>query len=55
MDIDAIDVNTSGSDVTAKTAGGAGLTLSTAAGAVDILTFVFVGVTPYLFSQLAFA
>ena len=55
MDIDAVSVN-GGGDVTAKTAGGAGLTLSTAAGAIDILTFVFVGnTTPYLFSQLAFA
>ena len=54
MDIDAVSVNT-GSDVTAKTVGGAGLTLSTAANAIDILTFVFVGTTPFLFSQLAFA
>ena len=55
MDIDAVSVN-GGGDATAKTAGGAGLTLSTAAGAIDILTFVFVGnTTPYLFSQLAFA
>lgn len=54
MDIDAVSVN-GGGDVTAKTAGGAGLTLSTAANAIDILTFVFVGTTPYLFSQLAFA
>ncbi len=54
MDIDAVSVNT-GSDVTAKTVGGAGLTLSTAANAIDILTFVFVGVQPFLFSQLAFA
>ena len=54
MDIDAVSVN-GGGDVTAKTAGGGGLTLSTAGGAIDILTFVFVGTTPYLFSQLAFA
>ncbi len=54
MDIDAVSVN-GGGDVAAKTAGGAGLTLSTAANAIDILTFVFVGTTPYLFSQLAFA
>ena len=54
MDIDAVSVN-GGSDVTAKTVGGAGLTLSTAAASIDILTFVFVGTTPFLFSQLAFA
>ena len=54
MDIDAVSVN-DGSDVTAKTVGGAGLTLSTAAASIDILTFVFVGVQPFLFSQLAFA
>ena len=54
MDIDAVSVN-GGGDVTAKTVGGAGLTLSTAAASIDILTFVFVGTTPYLFSQLAFA
>ena len=39
MDIDAITVN-GGSHVTAKTAGGGGLTLSTSANAVDILTFM---------------
>jgi len=54
MDIDEITVNND-SHQTAKTAGGAGLTLSTAASAVDILTFLFVDETPYLFSQLAFA
>ena len=54
MDIDAVSVN-GGGDVTAKTAGAAGLTLSTAAASIDILTFVFVGTTPFLFSQLAFA
>ena len=54
MDIDAVTVN-GGGDVTAKTVGGAGLTLSTAAASIDILTFVFVGTTPFLFSQLAFA
>ena len=54
MDIDAVSVN-GGGDVTAKTVGGAGLTLSTAAASIDILTFVFVGTTPYLFSQLALA
>ena len=51
MDIDAVSVN-GGGDVTAKTVGGAGLTLSTAAASIDILTFVFVGTTPFLFSQL---
>jgi hypothetical protein len=55
MDIDAVSVN-GGGDVTAKTAGGAGLTLSTAAGSIDILTFLFKDAgTPFLFSQLAFA
>ena len=55
MDIDAVSVN-GGGDVTAKTVGGAGLTLSTAGGSIDILTFLFVGATtPFLFSQLAFA
>jgi len=54
MDIDEITVNADAHQ-TAKTAGGAGLTLSTAASAVDILTFLFVDETPYLFSQLAFA
>lgn len=55
MDIDAITVN-GGGEATAKTVGGGGLTLSTGAGNIDILTFLFVGnTTPYLFSQLAFA
>ena len=55
MDIDAVSVN-GGSDGTAKTVGGGGLTLSTAGGSIDILTFLFVGATtPFLFSQLAFA
>jgi hypothetical protein len=54
MDIDAVSVN-SGSDVTAKTVGGGGLTLSTAASSIDILTFIFVDAgTPFLFSQLDF-
>ena len=54
MAINAITVNND-SHQTAKTAGGAGLTLSTAAASIDILTFMFVDETPYLFSQLAFA
>ena len=55
MDIDAVSVN-GGGDVTAKTVGGGGLTLSTAAGSIDILTFLFKDAgTPFLFSQLAFA
>jgi hypothetical protein len=54
MAINAITVNAD-SHQTAKTAGGAGLTLSTAAASIDILTFMFVDETPYLFSQLAFA
>tara|TARA_Y100000401_G_scaffold10812_1_gene7364 strand:+ start:5128 stop:6030 length:903 start_codon:yes stop_codon:yes gene_type:complete len=55
MDIDAVSVN-GGGDVTAKTVGGAGLTLSTAGGSIDILTFLFKDAgTPFLFSQLAFA
>ena len=39
-----------------KTAGAAGLTLSTAAGAIDIVTFIFkdAGTTVYIISQLAF-
>ena len=54
MAINAITVNAD-SHQTAKTAGGGGLTLSTAASAVDIITFLFVDETPYLFNQLAFA
>jgi len=54
MAINAVTVNAD-SHQTAKTAGGAGLTLSTAAASIDILTFVFVDETPFLFSQLAFA
>tara|TARA_R100001463_G_scaffold49132_3_gene98774 strand:+ start:30799 stop:31737 length:939 start_codon:yes stop_codon:yes gene_type:complete len=54
MAINAITVNAD-SHQTAKTAGGAGLTLSTAAASVDMITFLFVNETPYLFSQLAFA
>ena len=54
MAINQITVN-GDAHQTAKTADGAGLTLSTAASAVDIITFLFVDETPYLFSQLAFA
>ena len=54
MAINQITVNAD-SHQTAKTVGGAGLTLSTAAASVDIITFLFVNETPYLFSQLAFA
>ena len=54
MAINQITVN-GDAHQTAKTAGGEGLTLSTAASAIDILTFLFVDETPYLFSQLAFA
>ena len=54
MAINQITVN-GDAHQTAKTAGGGGLTLSTAASAVDIITFLFVDETPYLFSQLAFA
>ena len=54
MAIDAVTVN-GDSHQTAKTAGGAGLTLSTAPSSIDILTFLFVDETPYLFSQLAFS
>lgn len=54
MAINQITVN-GDAHQTAKTAGGAGLTLSTAASSIDILTFLFVDETPYLFSQLAFA
>ena len=54
MAINQITVN-GDAHQTAKTAGAAGLTLSTAAAAVDIVTFLFVDETPYLFNQLAFA
>jgi hypothetical protein len=54
MAINQITVNAD-SHQAAKTAGGAGLTLSTAASSVDIITFLFVNEAPYLFSQLAFA
>ena len=54
MAINAITVNAD-SHQTAKTAGAGGLTLSTAAASVDIITFMFVDETPFLFSQLAFA
>ena len=46
--INAITVN-GGSDVTAKTAGGAGFTMSTGSGAIDLVTFLFVDAgTPLL-------
>ena len=55
MATNAVTVNTSAATV--KTAGGAGLTLSTAAAAIDIVTFMFLdaGTTVFVFPQLAFA
>ena len=45
-----------GSAAAIKTAGGAGWTMSTAANAIDIVTFIFkdAGTTVYIISQLAF-
>ncbi len=56
MAINQCNVNAAGHQ-TGLTAGGAGLTLSTAAASVDIVTFLFkdAGNKPYIFSQLAFA
>jgi len=46
--INAVTVN-GGGDVTAKTAGGAGFTMSTGSGAIDLVTFLFLdGATPLL-------
>ena len=46
--INAVTVN-GGSNVTAKTAGGAGFTMSTGSGAIDLVTFLFVDAgTPLL-------
>jgi len=46
--INAVTVN-GGGDVTAKTAGGAGYTMSTGSGAIDLVTFLFLdGGTPLL-------
>ncbi len=54
MAINAVSVN-SGSHATAKTPAAAGLTLTTAAGGIDILTFIFKDAgTPFLTTQLAF-
>ena len=55
MAINAVTVN-GGSHVTAKTPGGAGLTLSTAASSIDLITFIFYDAgTPLLNSLLAFS
>ena len=55
MAINAVTVN-GGSNVTAKTPGGAGLTLSTAAASIDLITFIFYDAgTPLLNSLLAFS
>jgi hypothetical protein len=55
MAINAVTVN-GGSHVTAKTPGGAGLTLSTAASSIDLVTFLFYDAgTPLLNSLLAFS
>ena len=53
--INAVTVN-AGSDVTAKTAGAAGYTVSTGSGAIDLITFLFVdAATPLLNAQQAFS
>ena len=53
--INAVTVN-GGGNVTAKTAGGAGYTMSTGSGAIDLLTFLFVnGATPLLNSLQDFS
>ena len=55
MAINQVTVN-GGGHVTAKTPGGSGLTLSTAAGKIDLLTFLFVDAgTPLLNSLLDFS
>ena len=55
MAINAVTVN-GGSHVTAKTPGAAGLTLSTAAASIDLITFIFYDAgTPLLNSLLAFS
>ena len=54
MAIDAVSVN-SATAATAKTPAAAGLTLTTTAGGIDILTFIFKDAgTPFLTTQLAF-
>jgi len=55
MAINAVTVN-GGGNLTAKTPGGAGLTLSTAASSIDLITFIFYDAgTPLLNSLLAFS
>jgi len=55
MAINAVTVN-GGGNLTAKTPGGAGLTLSTAAASIDLITFIFYDAgTPLLNSLLAFS
>ena len=55
MAINAVTVN-GGGNVTAKTPGGGGLTLSTGAGEIDLLTFLFFDAgTPLLNSLLNFS
>jgi hypothetical protein len=55
MAINAVTVN-GGGNVTAKTPGASGLTLSTGANDIDLLTFIFIDAgTPMLVSQLDFA
>ena len=54
MAIDAVSVN-SATAATAKTPAAAGLTLTTTANGIDILTFIFKDAgTPFLTTQLAF-
>ena len=49
--INAVTVNGSG-DVTAKTAGGAGYTMSTGSGAIDLVTFLFLDASTPLLNAL---
>ena len=53
--INAVTVN-GGSDVTAKTVGGAGFTMTTGSGSIDLITFLFVDAgTPLLNAQQNFS
>jgi hypothetical protein len=53
--INAVTVN-GGSDVTAKTVGGAGFTMTTGSGAIDLVSFLFIDAgTPLLNAQQNFS
>ena len=53
--INAVTIN-GGSDVTAKTVGGAGYTMTTGSGSIDLITFLFVDAgTPLLNAQQNFS